>query len=498
MMQSRKSGVLLHISSLPSKHGVGDLGKEAYNFIDELVENGFKIWQILPLGPVGPGNSPYQAFSAYAGEPIFISLELLLEWKLLREDDLLNIPRFKSDKVEYTLVRKFKESLLKKAWKNFQQNADQGFHEEFHHFQQEHNWWLTDYALYKVCQTKFEGEPWNKWDKALAKRDKPALQNALDQYAPEVIYEKFVQFLFFRQWFKLKTYANSKGIQVFGDVPLYVAHDSADVWGNQHLFILDENGEPELLGGVPPDYFSLDGQLWGNPVFNWDALKQTEYQWWMSRMYFNFHMFNFVRIDHFRGLESFWAVKKGELTAINGEWKQAFGHEMLALLQKQLGPLPVVAEDLGIITPEVEMLRDSFHLPGMKVLQFAYASDVSNVHLPHNYTGRNIVYTGTHDNNTLIGWLNDLTKEEAENLNLYYEKADSDINARLIELAWSSTAEIAIVPMQDILCLDGMARMNTPGTASGNWTWRYKKSLNKSRYWKFFKKLNSIYNRYNG
>ena len=494
----RKSGILLHISSLPSLHGIGDFGEEAYRFIDQVADNGFGIWQILPLGPVGPGNSPYQAYSAYAGEPLFISLSELVNWGLLEENDLKDIPLLHTSKVDYKKVRKVKFPLLQKAWFNFQNRADIAFQLEFQHFQNEHNWWLSDYALYKVCQIKFEGEPWNKWDKGLALRDSKAIEIATNLYAEDIQFEKFIQFLFFRQWFRLKEYANSRSIQIFGDLPLYVSHDSADVWGNQHLFLLNEEGEPSVMGGVPPDYFSEDGQLWGNPVFNWERLKATGYHWWISRLYFNFHMFNLVRIDHFRGLESFWAVSKGAQTAREGEWKQAYGQEMLAILHQRFGRLPVIAEDLGIITPEVENLRDEFNLPGMKVLQFAYMSDETNVHLPHNFKGVNVVYTGTHDNNTLQGWLANLTTEEEVRLKDYFTDVKPELANKLIELTWASTAELAIVPMQDIIGVDGDGRMNVPGTATGNWTWRYKSNMLKTKHLNFFKKLNTIYNRNNG
>lgn len=498
MEVKRKSGILLHISSLPSKFGIGDFGKEAYRFIDQLSDHGFHIWQILPLGPVGPGDSPYQAYSAYAGEPLFIDLEKLVSWALLDNEDLQNLPGLPASKVNYQKVKKVKLPLLQKAWQNFQKKADLPFQHEFLHFQNEHNWWLNDFALYKVCQLKFSGKPWNKWDLDLAQREPEAITGAMKLYAEEMLYEKFVQFLFFRQWFQLKEYANQKGIQIFGDLPLYVSHDSADVWGNQHLFKLDEDGEPELMGGVPPDYFSEDGQLWGNPVFDWEQLKKTEYQWWISRLYFNFHLFNIVRIDHFRGFESFWAIPKNAETAKTGEWLPAYGQEMLDILKDRLKQLPVVAEDLGIITAEVEALRDRYQLPGMKVLQFAYASDATNVHLPHNYTGANVVYTGTHDNNTIKGWLLELTSEEKSNLKEYWGSEDQLRANYFIELAWSSTAETAIVPMQDLLGENGAGRMNVPGTATGNWTWRYKKTMLKPQRLNYFKKLNTIYNRNNG
>lgn len=494
----RKSGILLHISSLPSVHGIGDFGDDAYRFVDQLVSNGFHIWQILPLGPVGPGNSPYQAYSAFAGEPLLISLNELLKWGLLESSDLEELPKLPASKVDYKRVHSVKTPLLELAWNNFKEKADEFFKNEFQHFQNEHNWWLADFALYKVCKEKSGGKPWNKWEKKLATRNAAAMSEATTLYDDEIKFEKFIQFLFFRQYFNLKEYASKKGIQLFGDLPLYVSHDSSDVWGNQHLFMLDEDGEPDLIGGVPPDYFSEDGQLWGNPVFNWNKLKETDYQWWISRLYFNFHLFHLVRIDHFRGLESFWAVPKTSKTAKQGEWLPAYGKEMLSKLQSQLGHLPVIAEDLGIITAEVEQLRDDFNLPGMKVLQFAYTSDETNVHLPHNFKALNVVYTGTHDNNTLKGWLGSLSEDEQRNLKLYFPDNNVDLVGRFVELAWESTAYLAIVPMQDVIGLDGRGRMNVPGTATGNWTWRYKSDMLKSKHWSYFKHLNTIYNRNNG
>ncbi|MBN2805120.1 MAG: 4-alpha-glucanotransferase [Prolixibacteraceae bacterium] len=497
METKRKSGILLHISSLPSVHGIGDFGPEAYHFVDQLAENGFSVWQFLPVGPVGPGNSPYQAYSAYAGEPLLISMEVLQKWGLLPEEDL-EPPLFDPEKVDYDKVTSWKYPLFQLAWIQFREFSDPAFQHEFKVFMDEHHWWLNDYALYKACKTRFEGEPWNKWEKSLKERQEAAIEQYTILLHDEIHLEKFIQFLFFRQWFQLKQYTNEKGIELFGDLPLYVSHDSADVWGNQGLFVLDEGGEPALMGGVPPDYFSEDGQLWGNPVFNWEELSATNYQWWLTRLYFNLHMFNLVRIDHFRGLESFWAVENGALTAKTGKWMKADGNGMLQILKAQLGHLPVVAEDLGIITPEVEQLRNTFQLPGMKVLQFAFTSDFRNEHLPHNFSGPCVVYTGTHDNNTLKGWLNHLPVEEKKLLSSYVSARGQQLYQRLIEMTWASTASLAMVPMQDVLGLNGHSRMNIPGTATGNWTWRYRKTALKSDRLAFFKRLNTIYNRYNG
>lgn len=495
MQLFRKSGILLHISSLPSAFGIGDLGREAYNFVDTLSKNGMKVWQILPLGPNGPGNSPYQAYSAYAGDPILISPEMLVDWGLLSKEVFSTTPLFNDVSVDFEKVTEWKTNIFRLAWQNFQLNADTSFINEYQAFLNEHGWWLNDYALYAACKIEFDGLAWNKWPNDLMERD----QNALDSYKIELKenyeFERFVQFLFFRQWFRLKNYANEKGIQIFGDLPLYVSLDSSDVWGNQRLFLLDKNGEPSMVGGVPPDYFCEDGQLWGNPVYDWNEIEKNNFQWWLARLYFNFHMFDLVRIDHFRGLESFWAIPADSKTARVGQWLPAKGFELLNILQSQLVKLPIIAEDLGIITPEVEYLRDHFNLPGMKVLQFAFTSDFTNEHLPHNITSQNIIYTGTHDNDTIIGWWMSINAEEKKLANSYLSANIGTISERLITYAWASVAEIAILPLQDLMQLDGSARMNIPGIATGNWSWRFRKNQLRKNHWEFIKKLNIRYNR---
>lgn len=495
MKITRKSGILLHISSLPSEYGIGDLGSEAYDFIDKISENGIKIWQILPLGPLGPGNSPYQAYSAYAGDPLYISPRSLKEWDLLTEEDLAEVPNFNRKEVEFDLVRDWKNIIFEKAWSTFQSKADISFKHEYTSFLNEHGWWLDDYALYSACRKENGGDDWTKWDIGLKTR-KPETMNLFKIELHESFeMERFKQFMFFRQWFKLKKYANEKGVSIFGDIPLYVSHDSSDVWGNQNNFYLDESGEPEIVGGVPPDYFCEDGQLWGNPVFNWDEMEKNTFQWWIARLYFNFHMFDIVRIDHFRGLESFWAIPKSAESAKEGRWMPAKGFMVLKIMQSRLGNLPIVAEDLGIITEEVEKLRDHFNLPGMRVLQFAFTSDETNDHLPHNITHRNYIYTGTHDNNTIIGWWNELTNEEKKKAQEYLKFFKGSITERVIEWAWSSNAEISIVPLQDVMKLGSEARMNIPGTAEGNWKWRYTKNQLRKCDLELIRKLNKKYNR---
>jgi 4-alpha-glucanotransferase len=495
MERKRESGVLLHISSLPSKYGIGDLGENAYSFIDMLDKNDFSIWQILPLGPLGPGNSPYQAYSAYAGDPIYISPNELVKWGLISDSDLDDYPKLNRRKVEFEKVIENKEHLFKIAFNNFLKVGFYDLQQEYAAFLNEHSWWLNDYALFMACSNHFQNERWNQWEEPLAKRNPSAIEQYNLILSEEISFEKFKQFLFMRQLFRLKNYANERGILIFGDVPLYVSLNSSDVWANQSIFMLDDKGNPTLVGGVPPDYFSEDGQLWGNPLFNWDQLAETNFHWWLARLYFNLHLFNLVRIDHFRGLESFWAIPSDAVTAKQGQWLPAKGFEVLSILQSQIGNLPIIAEDLGIITPEVEKLRDHFNLPGMKVLQFAFTSDFTNEHLPHNLKGRNVMYTGTHDNNTALGWWQTINVKEKMLASQFLSSSKDNMVQRLIELAWSSTAELAILPMQDLMELGEQARMNVPGTATGNWAWRYEKKQLKESHWTFMKKMNTKYNR---
>ncbi|HKK81844.1 MAG TPA: 4-alpha-glucanotransferase, partial [Prolixibacteraceae bacterium] len=374
-----------------------------------------------------------------------------------------------------------------------------GLNSEFNAFLQEHSWWLNDYALYSVCKKANGNRSWEKWPEGIKNHHPDTLKSVLEGYSEGVHFEKFKQFLFFRQWFHLKDYAREKGIKIFGDLPLYVSYDSSDVWSNQSLFLLDEDGVPEIVGGVPPDYFSSDGQLWGNPVYDWAKLHHDEYHWWIARIYFNLHLFDLVRIDHFRGLESYWAIPASAETAKTGSWQKANGFELLNILKSRMPDLPVIAEDLGEITPEVEALRDHYALPGMKVLQFAFSSDEKNIHLPHNYSINNVVYSGTHDNDTLRGWWESLPEAEKRRVKMYCSRTNREsMPEQLIEMAWSSVAKLAIVPLQDILHLGKEARMNTPGTIEQNWQWRYNKRKDRKAHWAFMKALNEKYNRENG
>jgi 4-alpha-glucanotransferase len=489
----RSSGILLHISSLPGDDGIGSLGKNAFQFVDFLAQTGQKIWQILPLGPVGFGNSPYQCYSAFAGNPMFIDIQQLITDRLISKN-LITDPHFKTRLVEFERVEEWKMSIFRDALSGFKKNFDH-FRDDYYTFMSHHSWWLDDYALFRSLKTKNGETVWNTWDEKLICRDKQAIQESFQELHAEIDFHRFLQFIFFRQWFKLKEYANSKGIRIIGDIPLYVSLDSVDVWANQDIFLLDEDSNPTQVGGVPPDYFSETGQLWGNPVFDWERVAERDFDWWLARLHFNLRMFDQVRVDHFRGLESFWSIPAEEETAIVGSWLPAKGYELFRKLKEQLGTLNVIAEDLGVITPEVEKLRDDFGLPGMKILQFAFTSDTSNVNLPHNYTSNFIVYTGTHDNDTSLGWFNSIDKKERRFLHKYISGKGKQFVRNFMEDAWASAAYIAIVPMQDVLGLDTDSRMNTPGTATGNWNWRFSWSQIRTNYKVFLKKITEKYNR---
>jgi 4-alpha-glucanotransferase len=489
----RSSGILLHISSLPGKGGIGCMGKDAFQFVDFLAQTKQKVWQILPLGPVGYGNSPYQCYSAFAGNPMFIDIDQLVADRFISKKSVTD-ENFKDKKVDFERVEEWKLDLFREAFSGFQNNFSR-FQDEYHTFMQHNSWWLDDYALFRSLKSKYDESVWNTWKKKLVNRDKHALHDSFNELHSEIDYHRFLQFVFFRQWFKLKNYANSKGVKIIGDIPLYVSLDSADVWANQDIFLLDSDSKPTQVGGVPPDYFSETGQLWGNPVFDWERVAQRDFDWWLARLHFNLRMFDLVRVDHFRGLESFWAIAAEAETAIVGDWLPAKGHDLFSKLKEHLGTLNVIAEDLGIITPEVEKLRDDFDLPGMKVLQFAFGSDETNVNLPHNYSSNFLVYTGTHDNDTSLGWFNSMDKKERKMLRKYIQGSGKQFVRNFIETAWASAAHTAIIPMQDVLGLDSTARMNTPGVATGNWDWRFTWPQIRQNHKVFLKQMTVKYNR---
>jgi 4-alpha-glucanotransferase len=471
----RSSGILLHPTSLPGRFGIGDLGEAAYQFVDFLHDTKQQIWQVLPLGPTGHGNSPYMSYSSMAGNPMLISVADLQRQGLLDESDLANLPQFPVDYVDYELTIPAKTALLVKAAENFKDRVTDEQRHEFEAFCAQRDFWLDDYAFFIALKGAHGGVSWNQWDVAIAKREPEAMEHWRLRLTSEIFYHKFLQYEFFRQWSGLKAYANERGISIVGDMPIYVAHDSADVWSLPHIFHLDpETGEPALMAGVPPDYFSTTGQLWGNPIYNWDEMQRWGFKWWHHRIEVLLEYVDLIRIDHFRGFQAYWEVKQGETTAMNGHWVEAPGRAFFQSLKEDLGSLPILAEDLGVITPDVEELRDEFEFPGMKILHFAFGSGPGNPYLPFNYTRNCLVYTGTHDNDTTVGWYENLQEWEREGLLSYIGHVSSDgIHWDLIRLALSSIANQAIVPLQDIFGLGSEARMNQPGQPAGNWTWRY-------------------------
>lgn len=486
----RSSGILLHVTSLAGKYGIGDLGKAANNFVDFLFESKQKLWQILPTGPTGYGNSPYQTFSAFAGNPLFIDLDDLIARDLLTKNDLQTDLQFNNTKVEFDKVRQFKDNILQKAFMSFDLNNN-----EFKKFIDQKSWWLDDYTSFIAAKETFAGKSWDMWDDALRFHERHAINSLNEKFSNRINYHKFCQFLFFDQWLSLKKYANDKGVKIIGDIPIFISADSADAWANPEIFQFDENNLPIKIAGVPPDYFCETGQLWGNPLYDWEALEEQKFNWWLKRFRSTMQLVDITRVDHFRGFVACWAVPAGEETAINGEWEKAPGEKLFSVLLSKLGNLPVIAEDLGLITQEVNDLRDKFNFPGMKILQFAFDSDLDNDYLPHNYSENCVVYTGTHDNETTLGWYKNSPESRKKLIKTYLQKDNFDICSEMVELAWRSPANTAIAPLQDFLCLDNTAKMNTPGKAEGNWCWRVDQKLLTSNLVKKIKDITIQYNR---
>ncbi|MBD3880956.1 4-alpha-glucanotransferase [Phormidium tenue FACHB-886] len=490
----RSSGILLHPTSFPSRFGIGDLGTEAYEFVDFLAASGQQIWQILPLGPTAFGDSPYQCFSAIAGNPLLISPEVLRDAGFLSDADFEGYPELPLS-IDYGWVIHVKLPLLRKASDAFKARATPEQRQAFDAFCRSAPW-LEDYALFRAIKDAHNGVSWSKWDTAIAQRKPEALEFWQRQLADEVFFHQFLQFEFAQQWSRLKAYANQKGIQIMGDLPIYVAHDSAEVWAHPEYFCLDESGEPTVVAGVPPDYFSKTGQLWGNPIYNWDRLQQENFQWWVQRFQALLNCVDLVRIDHFRGFEAYWVVRQGEPTAINGEWQQAPGTALFDRLAEALGKLPMIAEDLGLITPEVEALRERYEFPGMRILQFAFDSDPENPYLPFNYIPNSVVYTGTHDNDTTIGWFFGRSPEAQEKVRRYLGCAETnEIHWDLNRLAFSSVSNQVITPLQDVLGLGSNGRMNAPGQAIGNWGWRYEAGALTPELSKRLREMTELYGR---
>lgn len=470
MKFERSSGVLLHPTSLPGSYGIGDLGPEAYAFVDALGSAGCRLWQVLPLGPTGYGDSPYQCFSAFAGNPYLISPDLLLEEGLLLPADLADLPVFPTARVDYGQVIPWKLTLLRRAHQQLETRPS--IKEAFEAFSQAERSWLDDYALFMALKEAHGGRPWNEWPTALRARHPQALAAARRDLAESVQRQAFYQFLFFRQWERLRTYAHQKGVRIIGDLPLFVAYDSADVWANPHLFKLDPQGNPTVVAGVPPDVFSVTGQRWGNPLYRWDEHQKQDFEWWRQRLAMTLRLMDFVRIDHFRGLAACWEIPADSPTAERGEWVPVPGAALLETLQRHLGAdLPLIAEDLGVITSDVVALRERFNLPGMKILQFAF-SGPDNPFLPHHYPRHCVVYSGTHDNDTAQGWWEHAPEEEKEFARRYLPSDGRCFAWDLLRVAWASVAVFAIAPMQDVLALGGWARMNYPSRPDGNWAWR--------------------------
>ena len=473
MQRTRKSGILLHPTSLPGPGGIGSLGRECRHFIDFLEAAGQSLWQVLPLGPTGYGDSPYSCYSAFAGNPQLIDLTALADEGDL--DSAEAAPPVTGGRVDYTFVDAFKPAELRKAANRFMEREYGDRRKEFWHFC-DSTPWLHDYALFIALKEHFAGKGWNAWPREIAWREAAALEKYSDRLGNAIGEQKYIQWQFFRQWNRVKQYANSKGIEIIGDIPIFVAFDSADVWVNPHLFHLDEKGKPTVVAGVPPDYFSKTGQRWGNPLYNWDAVAAEGFTWWIERFRSSFALCDTIRVDHFRGFEACWEVPAKEKTAVKGRWVKAPGEALFDAICHVLGRLPIIAEDLGVITPEVEALRDRYGLPGMKILQFAFDSGSDNPFLPHNFTRNCVVYTGTHDNDTTVGWFNARSEQERKRVLAYTATSGRDVAGELIRLAMASVADTALFPLQDVLSLDGSARMNLPGTAQGNWSWRYAES----------------------
>ena len=465
----RSAGVLLHPTSLPGPYGVGDLGDELVAFLDWAASAGMHLWQVLPLNPPGYGNSPYNCVSSIGGNPLLISPQRLLQEQLLTSEDIGDVPAFPADHADFDRVMTWKAALLRKAWKRFESTALGGEYERFAAEQQE---WLDDFALYMAIKERTGGTPWWLWDEPLARRESAAMKKAEGELRDETRFHKFVQFLFFRQWAAVRDAAHARGINIMGDVPIYVAHDSADVWANRELFQIDERGNPIVVAGVPPDYFSATGQRWGNPIYRWEALRETGYRWWITRIRTNLRLADVIRLDHFRGFAAYWEVPAQEPTAIHGRWMPGPGIELFDALRNALGELPLVAEDLGFITPEVNELREKTGMAGMKILQFGFSAPDSP-HLPHRFDAHTVVYTGTHDNDTAYGWFKHAPETERQLAQMYLGDDCADVAWALIRTAYTSVAETAIVPLQDILGLGSEARMNRPGAGLDNWSWRF-------------------------
>jgi 4-alpha-glucanotransferase len=497
MRLERRAGILLHPTSLPGKFGIGDLGYEAYNFVNFLEAAGQKLWQVFPLGPTGYGDSPYQCFSAFAGNPYIISPEKLRDCGLLSNNDILNPPKMNPSQINYGEVIKHKTSLNDKAYINFKSDK-KSLEKEYAGFVEKNSLWLDDFSFFMAAKDYHHGVEWTKWDKDLVIRKEKILDTWRLNLYDRIDYYKFLQFIFHKQWTELKEYTNKKGISIIGDIPIFVAFDSADVWAQKEFFSVNKEGKLRFVAGVPPDYFSKTGQLWGNPLFNWKEMEKDDFLWWRRRISHLLNLVDIIRIDHFRGFDAYWEIPGDAENAMKGRWVKAPGEKLFDAIKKHLGKIPIMAEDLGVITKSVTALREKYEFPGMKILQFAFGTGMETKFLPHNIPFNSAVYTGSHDNDTTRGYFekartedNDIYSHAQKYINYFGE----DITFELIRTAYKTSADTVIIPMQDVLNLGGEARMNFPSTLGGNWTWRFTWDQIKSDLPKIYKELTILYER---
>jgi 4-alpha-glucanotransferase len=503
-LKDRRSGLLLHISSLPSDYICGDLGKAAYRFADFLKAGGQSWWQMLPVNPIGLGNSPYSTLCSFAGEPLYIDLEALIHDGFLAKPELSKPQVLPPNRVNYQNARRFREPLLRKAFERFYAKVQCLESPKYNQFQKEQRYWLDDFALFCVFAKKFRTHSWIKWPSNIRKHKSAALNDARKSFKEDLEFIKFLQFMFFVQWFKLKSYLNRLGIGLIGDIPLFVGHQSSDVWAKQKYFRLKNDGAKKFVTGVPPDYYCPKGQLWGHPLYNWNVMQKDGFKWWIQRFRHMMTLFDVVRLDHFIGFHRCWEIRAESKTAKNGRFRKTPGRALFQKLKALLGDLPIIAEDLGTVVPEVYTLRDEFQLPGMRVLQFGFGNDrTADYHLPFSYTPNSVVYTGTHDNNTVVGWYDeakkDLKKKEKtynlERIHAYLGVKRTEIHWEMIREAMKSVANLCIFPVQDILGLDANDRVNIPGTAKGNWRWRMEDNRLGNRLARRLKKETQTFNR---
>lgn len=481
-MKKKSSGILLHITSLPGKYGIGDFGECAYEFVDFLTASHQKYWQILPMGITGYGDSPYQSFSSFAGNPYFIDLEEFIKLEVLNTGDLKTLAELNiNPNIQYDKLYIERYLVLKKAFSNFKNKYSLNALENF---KNKNIWWLENYALYMAIKNKFNGISWLNWPKNYRLRDRDTLKKAKLELKSEIEFHIFLQYFFYKQWKELKNYANSNNIKIIGDIPIFIATDSADTWENPKMFCFDKKLQPKKVAGCPPDAFSADGQLWGNVLYNWKYIEDNNFKWWIKRIKSCFKLYDTVRIDHFRGFESFWAIPAKAKTARFGKWENGPGIKLFNAIKKSLGNLDIIAEDLGFLTPKVHRLLKESGFPGMKILEFAFDSREESDYLPHKYPKKSVAYTGTHDNQTIVGWYSTINTKDKEFCDSYLKKfladknlQDDSINWKFIEALWNSNSQLVIAPMQDFLGLDDSSRMNTPSTLGDNWKWRVEKTL---------------------